>query len=260
MLKLISHKPARQSGLSLIELMVGLTVGLLVILAALALYTSIAVGARDTLGSARLTSEMRAAIDVMSADIRRAGFGGERYTRLDKYDLSVYESGACIVYSYDANLNDKPEDEPEKPPDDDELFGFFIENGELKIRTSGGDLSDCRMSGVQWQPVTDASVLLIEELDDGETYFSIDYQCVSSKAPEFSAVIDENQRCISGNDVYEQAATKANADNTRVVLIETRKVNLHLRGYLANDEVMTVDLRDEVLVRNHRVVVVEPSP
>lgn len=255
MSNLISKSSARQAGLSLVELMVGLTVGLLVILAALALYASVAAGARDTLGSARLTSELRAAMDVMTADIRRAGFGGEDYTRANASDLAVYESGACLVYSYDV----EPFGEPEDGPGDDELFGFFVEDGELKMRSGGGDLSDCRMGSVQWHTITYAAVLVIDQLDSGETYFSIDYQCISSKTPEVSAEIGDGQRCVAGEHVYDQAVIKANANDARVVLIETRKVNLHLRGRLANDEAMTADLRDEVLVRNHRVVVVEPS-
>jgi len=251
----MSQSATRQAGLSLIELMVGLTVGLLVILAALALYASVAAGARDTLGSARLTSELRAAMDVMTAEIRRAGFGGADYTRANASDLAVYESGACLVYSYDV----EPFGEPENGPGNDELFGFFVEGGELKMRSGGGDLSDCRMDDVQWHTITYAPVLVIDELESGEVYFSIDYQCISSKAPENASEIGDGQRCVAGQHVYDQAVAKANANDARVVLIETRMVNLHLRGYLANDESMRADLRDEVLVRNHRVVVVEPS-
>jgi hypothetical protein len=228
----------------------------LVIIAALALYAAVASGARDTLGSARLTSELRAAMDVMTADVRRAGFGGEDYTRLNASDLAVYESGACLVYSYDV----EPFGEPENAPGDDEFFGFFVEGGELKMRVGAGDLSDCRMDGVQWHTITYAQVLRIDDLDDGEQYFSVDYQCIGSKTPEDTLDVGNGQRCTAGEHVFDQAVIKANADNARVVLIETRKVNLHLRGHLANDEVMTAELRDEVLVRNHRVVVVEPSP
>jgi type II secretory pathway component PulJ len=259
MSNLMSRLHKCQGGLSLIELMVGLTVGLLVILAALALYASVAAGARDTLGSARLTSELRAAMDVMTADVRRAGFGGEDYTRLNASDLAVYESGACLVYSYDV----EPFGEPENAPGDDEFFGFFVEGGELKMRVGAGDLSDCRIDGVQWHPITYAPVLVVDELESGEVYFSIEYQCISSKSPAPTATPEqrgEEQRCIPGQYVYQQAVTQANANDAPVVLIETRKINLRLRGHLANDEVMTADLSDEVLVRNHRVVVVEPSP
>lgn len=256
----MSHPRTRQAGLSVIELMVGLTVGLLVILAALALYASVAAGARDTLGSARLTSELRAAMDVMTGDIMRAGFGGVDFSEPDVSDLAVYEDGNCIVYSYDANLDGVLKNSDcSSPGGSCELYGFKIEGGELKIRDGDGDLANCDPGNGTWSAVTSGAIVEIEALENNDSYFELEHQCISSKAPDVSAGIDEGQRCISGNDVYQQAVTKANANDAPVVLIETRKVKLHLRGHLANDEAMTVDLRDEVLVRNHRVVVVEPS-
>lgn len=64
----------RQRGLTLISLMVGLVVGLLVLSAMLQAYMLISEGARDTLRQARLDQELRAALDVMRLDIRRAGY------------------------------------------------------------------------------------------------------------------------------------------------------------------------------------------
>jgi hypothetical protein len=59
---------------TLISLMVGLVVGLLVLSATLQAYMLISEGARDTLRQARLDQELRAALDVMRIDIRRAGY------------------------------------------------------------------------------------------------------------------------------------------------------------------------------------------
>lgn len=65
--------PRRRRGVTLISLMVGLVVGLLVLSATLQAYMLISEGARDTLRQARLDQELRAALDVMRIDIRRAG-------------------------------------------------------------------------------------------------------------------------------------------------------------------------------------------
>jgi hypothetical protein len=60
--------------MTLINLMIGLVVGLLVLSATLQAYIMISEGARDTLRQARLDQELRAALDVMRLDIRRAGY------------------------------------------------------------------------------------------------------------------------------------------------------------------------------------------
>lgn len=66
--------PARQLGVTLIGLMIGVAVGILVLATTLALYLMIAKGARENIQQARLNQELRAALEVMQQDIRRAGY------------------------------------------------------------------------------------------------------------------------------------------------------------------------------------------
>ena len=66
--------PARQSGVTLIGLMIGMAVGILVLAATLSLYLMIAKGARENIQQARLNQELRAALEVMQQDLRRAGY------------------------------------------------------------------------------------------------------------------------------------------------------------------------------------------
>lgn len=54
--------------------MVGLAVGTLILSGALSVYLMIAQGARDNIRQARLAQELRAALEVMQQDIRRAGY------------------------------------------------------------------------------------------------------------------------------------------------------------------------------------------
>lgn len=130
----------RQYGVTLIGLMIGLAVGLLVLSATLQAYLMISEGARDTLREARLDQELRAALDVMRLDIRRAGYWADpnpdplanpfqrRYAQINN-DLCVdtagdtgdcatpvctarhdvgecrtwVQTGSCITYGYDAD-------------------------------------------------------------------------------------------------------------------------------------------------------------
>lgn len=68
------RRPRGQSGLTLTGLLLGLAVGSMVLSASLTAYLAISQGARDTLRSARLDQELRAALEVMRLDIQRAGY------------------------------------------------------------------------------------------------------------------------------------------------------------------------------------------
>jgi type IV pilus assembly protein PilW len=247
-----SHNAER--GLSLVELLVGLTVGLLVIFAALSMFAVAAMGARNTLGTARLNAEVRAAMDVIVEDVRRAGFGGDAFTQAGTTDLAVYENGSCLVYSYDEDLNGVVNSASPY-----EYFGFRVDDDELKVRYGSGDLSACGGENRLWEALTDNSILEIEALSQGEAYFSIDYQCLRSRPASTSSEIGSGQRCASGSAVYDAAAVDATASGSSVVLVETRKVTVTLPVRLTTESAMRIRLSQEVMVRNHRIVEVPAS-
>jgi type II secretory pathway pseudopilin PulG len=69
----VGHR-SRQSGVTLISLMIGMLVGILVLTGTLSVYLLIVKGARENIQQARLNQELRAALEVMQQDIRRAGY------------------------------------------------------------------------------------------------------------------------------------------------------------------------------------------
>lgn len=69
--------PARsQRGLTLVELMVGIAIGLFVLAAGVLGTTSSLRGNRELLLEARLQQDLRAAMDLITRDVRRAGYWG----------------------------------------------------------------------------------------------------------------------------------------------------------------------------------------
>lgn len=64
----------RQRGLSLVEMMISLTVGLVILSGAIGLYASMVKSQSDNLAMTRLNQEMRAAMDLVVRDVRRAGY------------------------------------------------------------------------------------------------------------------------------------------------------------------------------------------
>ncbi len=63
-------------GFSLVELMIGITLGLIIISGVLGVFSSTVKNQSDNLKMSRLNQELRAVMDVMARDIRRAGYWG----------------------------------------------------------------------------------------------------------------------------------------------------------------------------------------
>jgi type IV pilus assembly protein PilW len=102
----------RSGGVSLVELMVALVLGLIVAGAVLALVVAIIRSNRQTLQSTRLNQELRATLAVIANDLRRARAvddpltiamqpGGNPYQAVRASMLTADDG--CIVYGYDAD-------------------------------------------------------------------------------------------------------------------------------------------------------------
>jgi type IV pilus assembly protein PilW len=139
-----------QRGFSLIELMVGVTIGLIVVIAGVALLAISLRESRQLLLEARLSQELRAASDLIARDLRRAGYWGsanegvalfgESSIAANPYAPTWPEGAALDVinfqYSQGAENN---------AVDSKEQFGFRLRAGVLEMHFGG--------SG--WQAMTD---------------------------------------------------------------------------------------------------------
>lgn len=74
--RLPAARRRRQRGVTLTELMIGITVGLIVTAGTLGLFAGQMRSNRDLLTSARLNTEVRATMDTMVRDLRRASYWG----------------------------------------------------------------------------------------------------------------------------------------------------------------------------------------
>ena len=240
-------------GMSLVELMVGLAVGMMVVLAALTMYTTTSIGARNTLDSAKLNIEIRGAMDLMVEDIRRAGYGGADFT--DRGDtggpytdlvIRDYDGGTdnCILYAYDGDTDGELATTSAY-----EYYGFRIADNKVSMRNGGSqDLSSCANSPSAWQPLTDPNIVQIDQ----DNAFAIEYQCIAVEANTSATGWPEGlgEECKAGETAYEWALTV-----TPAALLETRQVTIDLGGALTRDSDMRMDLIQDVHVRNHRVVI-----
>jgi type IV pilus assembly protein PilW len=119
--------PSRQSGFSLVELMVALVAGLIVSGAVIAFTMSSMKSNGEYVQSTRLTQELRNTLDLVSRDLRRAGYDEGALGYMSTNTGSAFApillgtaispattpaSYQCVIYSYDrggANVGGAPE-------------------------------------------------------------------------------------------------------------------------------------------------------
>ena len=68
------RRPARDRGVSMVEMMVGVAIALVVVAGGLALLANFTGENRRLLLETRLNQDLRAAMDVVVRDLRRAGY------------------------------------------------------------------------------------------------------------------------------------------------------------------------------------------
>ena len=162
--------PARQKGMSLVELMVGVTIGLFIVAAATLLVGNQLTDNRRLLLETQLQQDMRATMDIMTRQIRRAGVWSDGYSltvlatsdgrpgnlapdpdSANRFDISVGAGNSQILFNYWLNAQDKA------------AWGFKLEDGRVKTslaRAGWQDLTDrstVKVTALQFTPISNAS-------------------------------------------------------------------------------------------------------
>lgn len=157
----------RQKGLSLVELMITITLGLLLIAALTAVFSNtLGVNSRS-LKLSQLHEEATAIMDLMVGEIRRTGYRGDAAELV--YDpanastafnntivISQYsgeEANSCIVFSYDEDADGVHDGAAEN-------YGFRMRDNKIQRRQSS---AGCDAGG--WQDVTTTAMLVVNDLD-----------------------------------------------------------------------------------------------
>ncbi|TSE25259.1 hypothetical protein Tsedi_01506 [Tepidimonas sediminis] len=85
----------RWRGLSLVELLVAITVGLFIVLGATMMILPVTQTTASTSQATKMNTDARAALDIIANELRRAGYGIST-------PEAIYPgtSGACVVYAY----------------------------------------------------------------------------------------------------------------------------------------------------------------
>lgn len=147
-----SFSSRRPSGVTLVELLVGLVVALIVLLALTTLYITTVRASSDALSSVRLNQDLRAAMMVITSDLRRAGYWSVDFAR-NPFPADVHGGfliwdaeaappamsgqGSEIRYWYDRDDNFFGlQEEAGGQVSPLEFFGFRFNSGALEMRAA----------------------------------------------------------------------------------------------------------------------------
>jgi prepilin peptidase dependent protein B len=149
---------AFQKGLTIVELLVTLVMGLAVSGAILALFVGTVATHNDTTTATQLEEDLSAAMNLMVREIRRAGFDADGLayaiapstTSIFQSDFGLDRANSttnCLVYSYDDNNNgvlDTP----------DEEFGWRLRDSAIEMRQDGNGCGDDGWQDITWASYT----------------------------------------------------------------------------------------------------------
>lgn len=260
---MLKGRNQRQSGFTLIELIISISLGIVAVSMIMFFYLSTITSSYATLKSSRLNQEMGSLMSIMVNEIRRAGFNGSlpsdptvndfsdetKSTKLlvgdTELDPSSKHIGNCITFTYDRNMNGNV--------DTDEFIGFKLSSDEVYMRNGNGNCSSS-----SWEALTNANDVVVTTL----TFDTAQFLCMNTSEPD--GVDQDGVNGIDDVDEYNcYTLIPGSADypilsGDEVITSELWIIEITLEASLADDSETRVTMQQTIQVRNPHVSKVEP--
>lgn len=225
--------PSRQKGFSIIESLVGITVGLIVVTGALVLTSTMTSSNRNIIIETRLNQDLRASSDLIARDLRRAGYWANASS-------GVYVTGSNAVIPRNAyqflipsscDTSPLPAAVASAAVSASEIC-YYIEQGTSDNTLSSGEMFGFKltsgiiyafMGGSTPQALTDPNSIYITQFKLNPTSISINLSANCTGTP------------------------------TNPPTVVVREFEIELRGHPPSDTTMIRAVRTNVRVRNDAV-------
>ena len=210
-----------ERGLSLVELLVGVAIALFIAAAGSTLLAGNLRESRNLLLEARLMQDLRTATDVISRDLRRAGFWGAATQGVWSADstgiaANPYEAVAPGSAASDAVSFRYSRDSTENNlVDTNEQFGFRLRNRVIEMQLGAGN----------WQALTDAGTLDITEFSVTPTVQEIDLRGYCTQACPTGSTT-----CPPRQQVRSLALVVTGRSTTDTSVVRSLRGNVRLRN------------------------------
>ncbi len=223
-----------QSGLSLVELLVGIAVGMFVLAGATMVTANQMVENRRLLLETQIQQDLRAAMDIIARDIRRSGYWGNSYTSvaptkspvMNPYSPAGSFTTTPDIVSYTLNRDSVNPDDNVVANNEQNGFVFNSASGTIDVQLGAGN----------YQALTDPSVVRITQFSAVINTTSLDLPvcgsppCAMTSAPS--------------------ALTAACGGMSRTLV---RDVTITIVGEAVHDPTVKRSLENTVRVRNDQV-------
>ena len=140
----------KQRGITLIEMMIAMLLGLVVTSSIIAIFISNVKSSSENIRMIRLNQELRGTMTFISDEIKRAGYSGAPPCSDFMDDFNFDAGSSCLRYSYDENGDGVRQAE--------ERFGFQLTANAIQW-TNRVTSDTC--AGTNWQDITDTNIVSI---------------------------------------------------------------------------------------------------
>lgn len=220
MLKIKPH------GVSLVEVLIGLSVGIILTFGVIVFYSNTSKVSNETLRTVRLEHELQTAMTMMKNDIRRAGYTANASSLVGtgtinpfmvsgSTDIQVPNTG-CILLTYDLNMDGSLP--ALNAAGSDERFGYRLSNQTIQIRPSTDSSFSCDAG--TWENLTNPNIISITNL---------------------TFALTESVEALDSSNPPPAGAS-----------ITVRQVSITITGQLVSDPSVSRTITSEVRVRNDK--------
>lgn len=167
-MRLMGRRAGAETGLTLVELMISITIGLLLSAAFTSCWLGLLAHHQQQQRLNRLADEAMLLSGYISRELRRAGYWQGGVALLEQplanpfADMAVEQQGTCLSYRYDLNGDGRlqggepvtaPWHAPATSSASNENFAMRVRDGAIQVSRDGGD---CRSGG--WESLSQPAV------------------------------------------------------------------------------------------------------
>lgn len=265
----------QQRGMTLVELLIGLVIGLLVLAVVGTAFINVIRSSDDTLSSIKLNQEVRGLLGFMASEIRRAGYWENAATASidstitydnpltnrdsatgDVTDIWIHNDGSCLMYSYDLDTDsdDNYVSDGDPPP----LLGYRLNDaGQIQATLpdeligTDGETNACNGDEMNFEAVTDDRIIEVT----GLSFSTIGSTCINLSAdpadPDKEWTLIDDSDTTPACETIPAGVTVDSGDR----LLEIRRIRISIQARHRNDNEIRTTLSDTVGVRNHRLLI-----
>jgi type II secretory pathway component PulJ len=220
------NRKTRQSGTTLVEILVAMVLSMITTGAMLGLMSSSLSSTAGIVQQTKLTDDLRVAMMMMSRDLRRSNYTADSihcYANPDcafdgsldmAGDVRISDAGDCFVFNLDRDSDGAASADPPGG------FRWIVNDGVGELQTwVGTGAADCDSADLKWRAVTDTTVLDVTglQVDDALSYQEVIFD--DGDGTQFSQRV--------------------------------RRIRIHISGRLRSNESVQRTLEDVVKLRNN---------